>query len=120
MSKPNKYRKEVYKKYNGRCAYCGCVIDSNTFHVDHIEPLKRHIKGVKKGINTLSNYNPSCPSCNASKCDWSLDEWRVRIVDKYKSLYNQSSAFRFLIKFNIVEATYNDVIFYFEKTESNG
>jgi hypothetical protein len=32
-----KDRELVYKKYDGHCAYCGCVLEKG-WHVDHLEP----------------------------------------------------------------------------------
>lgn len=31
---PKSVRKQVYAKYNGHCAYCGCEIPEKGFNVD--------------------------------------------------------------------------------------
>lgn len=51
------------------CAYC--LIDcSNKFEVDHIYPLSRG------GSHTTDNLAIACRSCNASKYNKTLEEWR--------------------------------------------
>lgn len=67
----DKTRIEVYKKYGGRCAYCGNLIDINTFEVDHIIPK------YNGGQNIKSNYNPSCHHCNMLKLNRDLQTFRV-------------------------------------------
>lgn len=37
---PKSVRKQVYAKYNGHCAYCGCEIPEKGFNVDHVERQK--------------------------------------------------------------------------------
>jgi hypothetical protein len=79
MSK--KLRDFLFNKYNGRCAYCGDLLEKG-WHIDEIEPVRRnHIYDrVKKKfvINkdnpmqhperlTIENQNPSCSSCNISE-----------------------------------------------------
>ena len=32
-------RMAVYRKTNGRCAYCGCVLEYKDMQVDHIIPI---------------------------------------------------------------------------------
>jgi len=44
MSKLSKStRIEVFNKYNGHCAYCGCDLQKG-WHVDEIEPVRRNHK----------------------------------------------------------------------------
>lgn len=33
---PKDVRKQVYEKYNGHCAYCGCKLDYKDMQVDHV------------------------------------------------------------------------------------
>lgn len=53
---------------DGECAYCGKVTDD--YHLEHIVPLS------KGGPNTLSNTTVSCKSCNHSKFNHDLLDWR--------------------------------------------
>jgi 5-methylcytosine-specific restriction endonuclease McrA len=51
------------------CAYCEiCCQDS--FHIDHIYPLSRG------GLHELQNLAISCPSCNSSKGNKTIEEWQ--------------------------------------------
>ena len=36
---PKSVRKQVYAKYNGHCAYCGCELEYKDMQVDHVIPL---------------------------------------------------------------------------------
>jgi 5-methylcytosine-specific restriction endonuclease McrA len=56
------------KKHGDRCAYCGKVGEMTR---DHIVPLSRG------GANSLDNLTPACKSCNSSKRDKSVQEWKV-------------------------------------------
>lgn len=40
MGVSKKTREQIFNKYNGRCAYCGCEL-TNKWHVDHMEPVIR-------------------------------------------------------------------------------
>lgn len=61
-------------RYERRCAYCG--LDSK-LTVDHVIPLARG------GRHTIGNVLPACHSCNSSKQDRLLVEWRVgRAVER--------------------------------------
>lgn len=114
----------VWNKFNKRCAYCGCVLEYNKMQIDHITPIFRKTtneqlkySGRKKGLNELSNYNPSCSGCNYSKSTFTLDKWRDELYLKKQRLVNQSSTFRILMRFGIVKFTNKDVVFEFEKHE---
>ena len=50
----------IRKKYNYKCAYCGCDC-SEVYHIDHKIPLS------KGGGNDIDNLALSCPKCNWSK-----------------------------------------------------
>lgn len=52
------------------CSYCNSIC-YNSFHVDHIVPLS------KGGKHELSNLTISCPSCNTSKGNKSIEEWNA-------------------------------------------
>lgn len=54
--------------FNRRCAYCGATGD---LHMDHVVPLSRG------GTHTIGNVVPACPSCNLSKHNKFLTEWRL-------------------------------------------
>ncbi len=58
----------------GFCSYCG--ERSNKFHMEHVIPL------VRGGRHAIGNVVPVCPSCNLSKHDKLLVEWRFRGAGK--------------------------------------
>lgn len=47
---PKKIREQVYKKYNGHCAYCGCKLEYKDMQVDHVISVYG-----KDGSNDLDN-----------------------------------------------------------------
>ena len=47
-------RLKVYSIFNGKCAYCGCDIYLESFHIDHINPLFRGLS--QEQINKIG-YN---------------------------------------------------------------
>ena len=120
-------RIKIWNKFDQHCAYCGCVLEYNKMQVDHIEPVFRgstqkelEFYGRKKGANKMYNYNPSCAPCNSSKSTFSIEDWRRQIKLKKDRIIRDSSTFRLLRRFGIVEFTSEDVIFYFEKEVTNG
>lgn len=110
-----KTRVLIYQKYNGHCAYCGVQLEGR-FTVDHIEPLKRgYNKNIHSGLESFENYNPCCQSCNSSKSDFTLEQWRQEIYKKFDRVKRESSNFRLLIRMGIVPSSPNDFLFHFEK-----
>lgn len=112
--KKEETRKLIFDKYQGKCAYCGETLEDK-FTVDHIDPLKRHIKGSKSHLNVLENYNPCCQECNSSKGSCTLDEWRLKLKSKYEWLLKDSSGFRTIVRMGLVKPVKSPVIFYFER-----
>lgn len=105
-------RKKIFDMTGGRCFYCGMPLDYNDFHVDHFIP--KALGGKDK-----DNLVPSCPDCNLSKGDLTIDEFRAKI-----SSYAYSFQGRMVIKYLIIRGVWNtDAIpcasvpikFYFEE-----
>jgi len=109
-------RKDVYDKTNGRCAYCGIEL-IGVFHLDHIEPKRRYkySNGLSSGSDEIYNLFPSCQSCNSSKSDLSVEDFRDRISDRIKRLNDYSTEYRIAKRFGLIEEMDKDIIFYFEK-----
>lgn len=66
-------RTEVLEKTQGRCAYCGTVLDPATlssWHVDHVVPKFR------EGTDQLDNLVASCAECNTTKKIKSVEGFR--------------------------------------------
>ena len=68
---PRATRSDIWERTNGRCYYCGLLLDwGTTFTVDHIIPR------TEKGGHNLANVVPCCRSCNSAKGDRSIEEFR--------------------------------------------
>jgi len=110
-------RLRIFDKYKGRCAYCGCQLEDR-FALDHIIPANRGIKG-HASFKDETNLNPSCYTCNSSKSNKSIIEWKQSIVDKANSFANLHPSNKVLLKHGLISVTskINDFKFYFETYE---
>jgi 5-methylcytosine-specific restriction endonuclease McrA len=61
--------KEIAKLQDQPCFYCGSL-KSKT--IDHVIPIN------KGGTHSIGNLVPCCKSCNSSKHDKFIMEWRIR------------------------------------------
>ena len=59
--------------YNSNCVFCG---KSETITADHIIPVSRG------GSDSEGNLQPLCKSCNSSKKDKTIMEWRISQIRK--------------------------------------
>lgn len=66
----NDLRARVFERDGGQCRYCDRSLTLRTMQCDHVEPLARG------GLSVIENLAASCKSCNSSKKDSSLSEWR--------------------------------------------
>ncbi len=89
-----KVREAVFNKYGGRCAYCGCELQSN-WQVDHAISRvywQYHNPENTKAVNDLENLMPSCKECNHYKRSLCLDGslthtgFRAYMVEFHKRL----------------------------------
>lgn len=101
-------RIKVYEKYKGHCAYCGKELKIKEMQVDHITPKDM------RGIDDMSNYNPSCRRCNFYKSTFPIYMFRKNIQtiqDRIRKI--------FIVKiaedYGIIEFKPFDGKFYFEK-----
>lgn len=110
-----KMREEVFNKYDGHCAYCGCVIEKNAFHVDHMKPV-REIGGKMDNPenDVFDNLMPSCRSCNIRKGSGSIEFFRGEMERSIEVLRRDSTTFKFAEKYNQVKCTPSKIKFYFE------
>lgn len=108
---PKKTREEVYKMYDGHCAYCGCELEYKDMQVDHVESLYVH-----EGKNEISNYKPACRSCNFYKSTMSLEEFREQLETMTDRLEKQF-IYRLGKKYGMVKEVDKKVKFYFERSE---
>lgn len=105
---PKKTREIVYKKYKGHCAYCGIKINYKAMQIDHIQPKNR------KGSDNFNNLASSCISCNATKATYTTKEFKERLYGDVQRLYRDSSKYRILERFKLIQKTNKKIIFYFE------
>ena len=106
---PKKIRLQVYEKYNGHCAYCGCKLELKDMQVDHMESLYWH-----GGADEIGNYMPACRMCNFYKSTFPLEEFRNRIETIPKRI-DKEFTYRFAKRYGIVQEIEEPVKFYFEK-----
>lgn len=59
--------KEVKKILKSLCFYCG---SNQNIQIDHVIPVS------KGGKHSIGNIVPACRSCNASKCDKYIFQWK--------------------------------------------
>lgn len=110
-----KQRQEVYDKYHGHCAYCGCVLEYKDMQVDHIESVfTAEYKGEKVN-NDIENFNPSCRACNFYKGTQSIEQFRKAITAILLPNLKKNFNYRLAIKYGFVEPKeVRPVRFYFE------
>ena len=63
-----------FRSQKGLCWWCGCQLEGNNYHVDHLTPLARG------GTNAPNNLVISCPKCNLSKGKKLPHEWNGRLL----------------------------------------
>lgn len=63
--------RRLLDRFRHRCAYCEASLRDG-YHVDHVVPVSLG------GPNGIGNLVPACSSCNSSKSNWLLSEWRYR------------------------------------------
>ncbi len=110
-----KERQIVFDKYGGKCAYCGCELQSG-WHVDHLESIQRYKHGgcINKHLDCIDNMMPSCPSCNINKHGDSIEQFRLNIKGYLNSLNLRMVQYKMVKKYGLVEETNKPVTFYFE------
>ena len=113
MSK-NKVREIVFKKYDGKCAYCGIDLVKG-WNVDHINPK------INGGGNELENLNPSCKDCNNYKCHSQLETFRMyakqMFNEKLNYLFKSKTKMQVAINMGVIIHNEWDGIFYYERVQ---
>lgn len=105
-------RVDVYRKYGGKCAYCGHDIHFDKFHVEHIKSRGNNYR-YDPILDHMDNLNPSCPRCNSSKLNRNLEEFRQYLANQASILKKQAFMAE---KYGIVEIKLIDkpIVFWFE------
>lgn len=120
---PKSVRKKVYAKYDGHCAYCGCVIAEKGFNVDHLKCLKHYeyteeFTGVD--VHDINNLMPSCGSCNRYKGTMELETFRHELGKIPDRLKRDVSTYGIAVRFGMVEENREPIRFYFERMGDDG
>jgi len=71
-------RKNIYRRDNNTCQYCGRKLRTEELNLDHVIPLSRG------GKNTWENVVCSCISCNMRKGNRTLEEAGMKLIKKPK------------------------------------
>jgi len=113
-----KQRQEVYDKYHGHCAYCGCVLEYKDMQVDHIESRYKAEYRGEDVDNSIENLNPSCRACNFYKGDKTIERFRKDITESLLPNLKKNFNFRLAKKYGFVaENEADSVTFYYERQE---
>lgn len=110
-------RMEVYNKYNGHCAYCGCKLEFKDMQVDHIDSKFRAEYNNKECKEDITNYNPACRQCNFYKSTYTADEFRTNISKKLLPNLQKTFNYRMALKYGLITENIKPIVFYFERKE---
>ena len=113
-------REQVYHKYNGHCAYCGCELEMKDMQVDHIQPKFRNNEMWHQheiGSDDIDNLNPSCRICNYYKRMNDLETFRNNLSEMLMRNVRRPFDYRLALKYGLVKEDVKRVKFYFEKVK---
>lgn len=103
-------RQQIYEKFGGRCAYCGCNITIKEMQADHVIPL--HLGGA----DDISNLYPACRACNHYKSTYTVERFREIIQRAPAVLMKGSATYRNIVRFGLIQHTEKPTVqFYFER-----
>ncbi len=107
-------RKEVHRRYDGHCAYCGKTIKYSEMQVDHLIPLARWRRyAATQNLDDISNLMPTCRRCNHYKRAYSIEEFRHLLKTIHERIRKTYIA-KVAIDFGIIEFKPFDGVFYYE------
>ena len=76
-------RRSAWRRSNGHCWYCGLTLDPfNTFTLDHVVPQSQG------GTNAVENLVAACKSCNSSKGQKSVAEYRTHMLRRRGQVFS--------------------------------
>lgn len=101
-------RLQIYNKFGGRCAYCGCDLDYEEMTIDHILPIYRG------GTNYPANLNPCCKSCNRYKSSNTIEEFRKKVGYILNRL-NNNSTYKIAKRYKLIDEDEHEIKFYYEE-----
>jgi hypothetical protein len=101
-------RKLVFAKYDGHCAYCGCLLTMSSMQIDHINAFSFG------GSDDIANLNPACRKCNWSKHNQGIEQLREEIGRYLVSLNKYDHDYQMAKKYGLIKETDQPVRFYYE------
>lgn len=111
-----KQREILFKRTNGRCGYCGELLQPR-WHADHVVAfVNMEIWEVEE---SLDNYMASSPQCNNYKFENTIEEFRTKLTQQIEIAKRQSVNYRFALKYKQIKETPTPIIFYFETIKDN-
>ena len=112
---PKKTRQQVYQKYNGHCAYCGCELEYKDMQVDHVENVYLATECLGKEVDdSINNYMPSCRMCNYYKGTETIEQFRNRLTDMLMRNVRRPFDYRLALKYGLIKEDIKPIKFYFE------
>lgn len=117
---PKKLREQVYVKYDGHCAYCGCELEYKDMQVDHIRSVfwdTAHNHWVDKQDDTIDNLMPSCRMCNFYKGIDGVEGLRRNLQETLMRNVRRPFDYRLAVKYGLVFENVHPIKFYFEKED---
>ena len=114
-------RTDIYRKYGGRCAYCGRIIALEDMQIDHLVPKNRTLSdadlrelGKQRGSDDIDNLMPACRPCNYRKGALSLEDFR-NALQRGQICCRRDFTYRMMVRYGLVVEMPPEVVFYFEK-----
>ena len=115
---PKKKRIQVYEKYQGHCAYCGCELEYKDMQVDHINSVylhnDYHNDMAEDELYDISNLMPACRMCNFYKGEGDIEQLRKRLSDELIHNMRKPFDYRLALKYGLVQENIHPITFYFE------
>lgn len=138
---PKKIRKQVFNKYDGHCAYCGCKLTLKEMQVDHmysvyhaelnkneeavsvddLEDVKGNVKYLREKashVDDIENLMPACRQCNFYKGAMDLEFFRHALETTLYTNTIKPFQFRLAEKYDLVKKSPHKILFYFEKVDN--
>lgn len=115
---PKKTRIELHKKFNQKCAYCGCDLKYKDMQVDHVKSVYANtdIKQLmsEQEMYDISNLLPACRQCNFYKSTMTLEDFRNTLTTTMTSNLQKNFNYRLALKYGLIKEHIEPIKFYFE------
>jgi len=107
-------REKIFKKFDGRCAYCGIQLEITHMQVDHFWPRCLEHQRHDGCNNKIDNLMPSCQKCNIHKGGNRPENWRSEL-GRQVTMLKKNAQFCRALRFGQIELTEQPIVFYFER-----